>query len=120
RSPMADHEVRSLPIAVRVFPDLVDTDHSRKPWRCPEGMFVFNSRARVDATQKLTLGSYRFLLAGRCLEEGLFYGDDLPEADVRVLKDYAGRNPAETVMGGVQRLRVLTRREFLQVFYNLA
>ena len=33
---------------------------------------------QIDAAQKLRVGSYRFIFDGQCLEEGLFYGDDLP------------------------------------------
>jgi hypothetical protein len=120
---MANHEIRSLPIAVRVFPDRRDAEgdiRSGKTWRLPEGMLVLDTETRVDATQKLTFGSYRFMIAGQCLEEGLFYGDDLPKADLRVLEEYAAHHPAETVPGGVKQLRLLTRREFLKLFYDLA
>ena len=84
---MANHEIRTLPIAVRVFPDRSDAERdirSERSWRLPEGMLVFDTETRVDATQKLTFGSYRFVVAGECLEEGLFYGDDLPKADLRL------------------------------------
>ena len=84
------HEIRSLPIAVRVFPYRHDAEadiRSGKTWRLPEGMLVFDTETRVDATQKLTFGSYRFIVAGQCLEEGVFYGDDLPKADIRRLKE---------------------------------
>ena len=69
---MANHEIRLLPIAVRVFPDRSDVERdirSEKSWRLPEGMLVFDTETRVDATQKLTFGSYRFIVAGQCLEE---------------------------------------------------
>ena len=42
-----------------------------------DGMLVFDCETRTDKAQALTFGSYRFLVEGRCLEEGLFYGDDL-------------------------------------------
>jgi hypothetical protein len=120
---MANHEIRSLPIAVRVFPDSGNAERdirSEKPWRIPEGTLVFDTETRFDATQKLTFGSYRFIVAGQCQEEGLFYGDDLPKADLRVLQEYAAHQPAQTVPGGVEQLRLLTRREFLKLFYDLA
>jgi hypothetical protein len=119
---MTNHEIKSLPIAVRVFPDSGDTERnmrSEKSWRLPEGMLVFDTETRVDATQKLTFGSYRFIVAGQCLEEGLFY-DNLPKADLRVLKEYAAHHPAQTVPEGVKQLQVLNRREFLKLFYELA
>ncbi len=118
---MANHEIRPLPIAVRVFPDRSDAERdlrSEKSWRLPEGMLVFDTETRVDATQKLTFGSYRFIVAGQCLEQGLFYAADLPKADIRVLKEYAAHHSAETVT--VKELRLLTRKEFLDVFFDLA
>lgn len=120
---MANHEIRSLPIAVRVFPDLYDAElhvRSEKSWRLPEGMLVLDTETRVDATQKLTFGSYRFIVAGQCLEEGLFYGDDLPQTDLQALKEFAAHHPAQTVPEGVKQLWLLTRREFLNLFYDLA
>src|SRR5439155_2364570 len=56
---------RSLPIAVRVFPDLVEaeeTSRSRRAWRCPEAMLVFRTVSRKDATQKLMSGVYRLIV----------------------------------------------------------
>ena len=32
-------------------------------------MFVFDTETRTDATQRLTFGSYRFIVAGQCLKE---------------------------------------------------
>ena len=81
-------ELKSLPIAVRVYPQPKDAPaktRSRKSWQCPEAMLVFDTETRTDATQSMTFGSYRFIVAGRCLEEGLFYGDDLPQSDLDVL-----------------------------------
>ena len=83
-------ELKSLPIAVRVYPQPKDVQaktRSRKAWQCPGAMLVFDTETRTAATQSMTFGSYRFILAGRCLEEGLFYDDDLlhipDEADQR-------------------------------------
>jgi hypothetical protein len=45
---------------------------------------------------------------------------DLSMADLRVLKKYAAHHPAQTVRGGVQQLRLLTRSEFLKLFFDLA
>ena len=68
--------------------------------------------------QRLTFGSYRFLVAGRCLEEGLFYGDDLPNEDYRTLERYVGNHPADTVASGVRKLALLSRREFIDKIYR--
>jgi hypothetical protein len=71
-------------------------------------MLVFDTETRTDATQSLTFGSYRFIVAGRCLEEGLLYGDDLPQSDLQILQAYVA----------TRRLRLLTRPQFLAKFYQ--
>ena len=55
------------------------------------------------------------LLARQCLEEGLFYGDDLPEQDRRILEQYAATNVADAVD---RQLRLRTRREFIDIIYR--
>ena len=67
---MRDEKMFHLPIAVRVYPDLKPTQPQRKAPQI-DGMLVFDCETRTDKTQALTFGSYRFLVAGRCLEEGL-------------------------------------------------
>lgn len=110
---------KPLTLAVRVYPDTRDgqaQSHSRKPWRCPLAMFVFDTETRTDATQSLTFGSYRFVVDGRCLDEALVYGDDLPARELAILQQYAERHNAETV--DRRKLTLLTRRQFLDRFYR--
>src|SRR5260370_25130645 len=80
-------------------------------------MLVFETETRNENTQRLTIGSYRFHVDGRCLEEGIFYGDDLPSTDYRILQRYATERSADTVEEGVQKLALLTRREFIRKIY---
>ena len=54
-------------------------------------MFVFDTETLTDATQRLTFGSYRFIVARQCLRESLFYGYDLPDKNRRVLERYTAR-----------------------------
>ena len=118
---MANREPKSLPISVRVFPALVDAEeanHSRRSGQCPEGMLVFHTEARIDATQKLTFGSYRLIVAARCLEKGLFYEDGLPKDDRQALENYVATHRADTVEEGVQQLRLVTRRQFVEELYK--
>jgi hypothetical protein len=118
---MQAREPKSLPIAVRVYPQSKDAQaktRSRKAWECPEAMLVLDTETRTDATQSMTFGSYRFIVAGRCLEEGLFYGDDLPQFDLEILQAYAAKHEADTGDGRVQQLNLLTRRQFLAKFYR--
>ncbi len=110
-----------LPIAVRVYPSTKNAEQSArssKPWRCPDKMFVFDTETRIDATQGLTFGSYRFIRTGRCLEEGLFHADDLPAKDRRVLQEYVATHKADTVREGVRRLQLLTLREFVDKLFR--
>src|SRR5205085_11255689 len=83
------------------------SSRSAKFWREPEGILVIHIHSGSAAPQKL-VGSYRLIVAGECLEEGLFYG---PKADVPLLKKYVEHAP---------KLRLLPRREFLKRFYDLA
>jgi hypothetical protein len=83
-------------------------------------MLVFDTETRTDATQSLTFGSYRFFVEGRCLEEGLFYGDDLPEEDRHILEQYAATHTAETAADGVRNLKLLTRSQFVDKLFNAA
>src|SRR6266403_3191606 len=110
----------ALPVAVRVYPDPEDTrgiTRPQKTWRLPGAMLVFDTETRTDATQRLTFGSYRYIENGQCLEEGLFYGDDLPSKDQQVLERYVATHKAEVNEGGEQQLHLLTRREFLDRLY---
>jgi hypothetical protein len=119
---MKNPEIKSLPIAVRVFPAPVYTEEnarSKKSWQQPEGMLVIHTEGTDDAARKLFLGSARFMIAGQCVEECLFHGV-LGKTALRSLKKYVERHPAETGAGGVKQLRLLNLREFNKAFYDLA
>jgi hypothetical protein len=108
----------SLPIAVRVYPDLRNTkDHlrSEKSWKRPDAMLVWDTETRVDAAQRLTFGSYRFIVHNQCLEEGLFYADNLSGEERRILEEYTATNPADAVD---KQLHLRTRREFMDIIYR--
>jgi hypothetical protein len=117
-----DSKTTKTPIAVRVYPNIgEDTpQYSSRPWKCPDAMFVFDTETRTDATQRLTFGSYRFIVSGRCLEEGLFFADDLSDKELRVLKKYVEAKPADTVPEGNPKLRLLSRWEFVDRMYRAA
>ncbi len=119
---MPNHEVRTLPIAVRVFPDPASAEgeaRSGKFWQEPEGIVAIHTVARCVAPQELLIGTYLVIIAGECAERGLFFGNDPRNADIRVLKKCMARHLAETTAGGLKH-RLLTLREFLQLFYDLA
>jgi hypothetical protein len=81
-------------------------------------MLVFDTETRTDATQRLTFGSYQFLVAGKCLEEGLFFSEDLPAKDLATLKEYVRARSAGA--DGAEKLSLLTRREFVDKLFSVA
>jgi len=113
----------ALPVAVRVYPQPENAKqghhYALKPWRRPKAMLVFDTESRVDASQRLTFGSYQFIVNGQCSEEGLFYADDLPEADLGILKKYVQTHRADAAQGNWQLL-LLTLSEFLDKLYLAA
>jgi hypothetical protein len=118
---MLHRESKSLSIAVRVYPEpkAAEADvRSRKRWQRPEAMLVFDPETRTDPTQSLTFGSYRFIVDGLCLEEGLFYGNDLPQHDLEIIENYVVTHRAETARGKGRQLGLLTLRQFLKRFYR--
>src|SRR5580692_3210339 len=119
-------EPTPLPIAVRVYPK----PHSEKArgkrrglkhWRRPRWMLCWDVECRTDAAQALTFGSYRFFDRGLCLEEGLFFADDLPVADRAMLDAYVKTHLADTDRRqGVPELQLLSRDAFLVKFHTAA
>jgi hypothetical protein len=115
--------IKSLPISVRVYPEpnIPALENSRpneqrsKKWRRPDAMLVFDTETRVDATQRLTFGSYRFFTGGECQEEGLFFGSDLPDQDRKVLEHYAAKHSADATN---TKLKLFTLQQFLSKFYQ--
>jgi len=110
-----------LKLAIRVYPEPPSDDRKREKlrfWRRPHQMFVFDTECKTDTTQTLTFGSYRYFDHNVCLEEGLFFGDDLPRADRAKLETYVKTHaPATDWRRGVPELRLLSRRDFLEKLY---
>ena len=113
--------IDSLPIAVRVYPEPKAAEprkRSRKPLTCPEAMFVFDTETRIDATQSLMFGSYKFIVSGQCREEGLFYADDLSSAERQVLQQYVQSHRADTANKRKGQLQLLSLADFLDKLYR--
>jgi hypothetical protein len=111
----------SIPLAVRVYPEppeIKQPTRSDRVWRPPNMMLVFDTETRTDATQRLTFGSYRIFVRGRCLEEGLFFADDLPAKDRQILERYVTAHSPGTHEDSRRQLLLLTRGEFLSRFYK--
>jgi hypothetical protein len=62
------------------------------PTKWPDHMLVIDTETTVDTVQKLTFGAYRLYKQGpsgyECVEEGLFYADDLDGARLKVLERF--------------------------------
>jgi hypothetical protein len=62
------------------------------PKKWPDEVLVFDTETTIDTAQELNFGAYRRLKLGpagyQCVEEGLFFADDLREASVQVLRRY--------------------------------
>jgi hypothetical protein len=120
---MGNREITPLPIAVRVFPWVEDTRENKRSTRSsllPGGLLVIHTAERTGSAQKLTFGIYRLVVGGECLEEGFFYADDLPRRELRVLQDYVVHHNVNAALCDDRRLRLLTHREFLDLFFQLA
>lgn len=113
-----------LPIALRAFALPIGNDgKGRRPHpgrRRPDLMLVIDSETTTDRTQALTFGCARLWKhkggVWRPRQEWLFYADDLPTAQLQVIRACVkGRRTAG------RRIEVYSRREFVRkVFYPLA
>src|SRR4051794_11453103 len=101
----------ALPIAVRVYPapraDKSASSQKSKTFRVSDVMFVFDTETRTDATQSLVFGSYRVLQKGQCIEEALFFADDISDEERQALWSYASARHADIVSDGPPRLPLL-------------
>ena len=110
-----------LVVAVRVCPDLKDKekafDRPLREWRRPDGMLVFDTETRKDRTQRLTFGSYLFIVNGQWCKESLFYGDDLPIRDHKILERYVATINAQK-RDEEYDLSLLTRHQFAEKLFR--
>jgi len=106
--------------AAKLKPDAAISPNASGPdW--PEYAVVLDCETTTDQRQALTFGSYRFCRAIGdayvCVEEGLFYPDELPETDpeaLGVLRDYVQRIKADALEGHPNRLQLLNRSKFVE------
>lgn len=76
-------------------------------------MLVIDTETRTDARQSLLFGSSKYFANGECLREVLFYADDLPTRDVRLLQRYVAKRQKN------EHLILLTRKKFLEEFHRI-
>jgi hypothetical protein len=87
----------------------------------PQFVLVFDTETRITADQSLTFGVYRLcqLANGRyqVVKEGIFYADDLPARERRVLEIYV-QTAVSDVHSFPPEFPLLSRSEFMrQVFW---
>jgi len=113
-----------LVIAVRVFPDLKDEDRDfdkpKRGWHRPDAMLVFDTETRTDRTQRLTFGSYRFIVAGQLVKENLFHGDGLPAKDRQILERHVATPSAVIPDEDDHDVSLLTRHQFVEKLFKNA
>src|SRR3982751_595858 len=109
-----------LPLAFRVYPEPRKTTKTSrnkpKRWQRSNKMLVFDTETRTDPTQSLIFGAYRYLENDKCLEEGLFYADDISEAELGVLQKYVRQHSAAVTTRSSRKLLLLTRAQFIDKF----
>jgi hypothetical protein len=110
-----------LPVGVRIYPERRSGENTRpkslKKWRRPKAMLVFDTETRTDATQSLIFGSYRYCIGRKCIEEGLFYADDIATTELEALRRYVSTHSADSES---RKLILLTKSEFLKMLYRAA
>jgi len=92
---LTDYE--NIEIALRCYPDTVS--NAPKNYRpgnnvitndvLPDRVLVFDTETTIDRYQNLTFGSFQIYEHGILKHHGFFHGDNLPEKDMLVLRDYA-------------------------------
>jgi len=121
---MSHREPTPLVIAIRVFPDLKDEerdfDKPKREWHRPDAMLVWDTETRTDQTQRLTFGSYRFVVDGHLATENLFYGDDLPVKDRRILERHVATPSAAIPDEDEHDVSLLTRDQFVDKLFKNA
>jgi hypothetical protein len=81
---------------------------------------VFDAESRTDRTQRLTFGSYRSIIAGQLARESLFYGDDLPVTDRRILERHIARPSTVIPDEDDHEVSLLTRHQFVEKLFKNA
>ncbi len=130
-----------LPIAVRAWTERVSPKKTsrERPSRAaskralrPRLILVIDTETTKDHILRFKFGSYRVCLItwtggipqAACLEEGLFYADDLPQTDplgFEILRQYAASHLADVMVTVIPRLKLVSQRDFVnRVFYHWA
>jgi hypothetical protein len=106
---------------VRVYPVPPKADETERPPKkhpLPKQIIVFDTETRVDATQRLTFGSFRVYIEGECLEEGIFHAPDLSKNELAVLRRYVRTHRPNTHSKGVRKLNLTPLPTFLRELFR--
>ena len=81
-------------------------------------VLVLDTETTTDALQKLNFGVYQFCEKAtdgkyRCLEEGIFYADDLSSDQQNILRTYVGEQNAKRLKDEL-KLKLYERRVFVE------
>jgi hypothetical protein len=109
-----------LPIAIRIYPvpETAKPPKAPRKWTRPGALLVLDTETRIDASQRLTFGSYRFFIDRDCIEERIFFADDLPNDEYQIIEQYVRTH--NTNANSTPKLKVLKRKEFLNKIYRAA
>ena len=103
---------------------------SKKPWggfhaaTWPNSALILDTETRIDPAQELTFGCFRrYELKHNnysCVEEGLFFADDLRRADRTVLERYLSNSlnvPGTEAFPPQLRLKLMSRNVFVRQYF---
>jgi len=95
----------------------------QKKW--PDHALIFDCESRITADLTLTFGFWRFceLRDGKyvCIEEGIFHDDDsLKAKELDLLCKYVKVTKPETAKDGCGRLRLYSRKKFIEETFGIA
>jgi hypothetical protein len=117
----------NVPIYLRVHARTDQSLRSGALAKLPQERFaphalMVDTETRLNLRQNLMLGFYRFCEFQNglyvCLEEGIFYADDLDESQITTLREFLRSHGAETIDGCSKRLRLYSRSQFVEkVFF---
>ena len=125
RAAITSRSTAALPVAFRAYVESVPPrpPFSKTPPRAgwPDSILILDTETTTDPTQALLFGSYRFGHWGpeatfECLEEGLFYADDLSASNPEgfaCLQAYVRNHVADTANPRRPDLLLLSRRDFV-------
>jgi hypothetical protein len=127
--------MRHLPIAIRAYTERAEKPKAqrkgsqRQETSWPRHVIVFDTETTTDKTQRLTFGGYhvcRWSEDGtqlECMEEGLFYADELPKTDPEgfaLLQDYTNAQRAKVISDVPDEIQLLSRTQFVEdVLYRV-